>query len=140
MTRQHSPFLASAISYNYPRNMLEETSPLLGGQRKVTRWSSIYWLSAVIFCLSAAGALLNVPLTQLIENNLCSRYAEGAPTKELCKTDKIQSKLAYLNGYLPLVEAVVGTDHAWLSALASSYPMLTGCYRSYCGVSIWSFS
>ncbi|KAJ5497819.1 Major facilitator superfamily domain general substrate transporter [Penicillium expansum] len=88
--------------------MLEETSPLLGGQQKVTRWSSIYWLSAVIFCLSAAGALLNVPLTQLIENNLCSRYAEGAPTKDLCKTDKIQSKLAYLNGYLPLVEAVIG--------------------------------
>ncbi|OQE02299.1 hypothetical protein PENSOL_c002G05666 [Penicillium solitum] len=88
--------------------MLEETSPLLGGQQKITRWSSIYWLSAVVFCLSASGALLNVPLTQLIEDNMCRRYAHGAPTEELCKSDKIQSKLAYLNGCLPLVEAVVG--------------------------------
>ncbi|KAJ5618026.1 hypothetical protein N7537_003140 [Penicillium hordei] len=88
--------------------MLEETSLLLGGQQKITRWSSIYWLSAVVFCLSASGALLNVPLTQLIEDNICSRYAQGAPTEELCKSDKIQSKLAYLNGCLPLVEAVVG--------------------------------
>ena len=84
-----------------------ETSPLLGG-KKITRWSSIYWLSAVVFCLSTAGASLNVPLTRLIEDNLCSRYVQ-APTEELCKTDKIQSKLAYLNGCLSLIEAVVGT-------------------------------
>ncbi|OQE39124.1 hypothetical protein PENCOP_c007G02754 [Penicillium coprophilum] len=84
-----------------------ETSPLLGEQ-KVTRWLSIYWLSSVVFCLSVAGAFLGVPLTRLIEDNLCSRYAQGAPTEELCKTDKIQSKLAYLNGSIPLMEAVVG--------------------------------
>lgn len=94
--------------------MLEETTPLLGRQQKATRWLSIYWLSAVVFCLSAAGALLNVPLTQLIEDNLCSRYArQGAPAEELCKTDKIQSRLAYLNGCLPLVEAVVGTYYLY---------------------------
>jgi hypothetical protein len=87
--------------------MLEETSPLLGGQK--SRWLSIYWLSAVVFCLSVAGTFLNVPLTRLIEDNLCSRYSQGTPTEELCKTDKIQSKLAYLNGGLPLMEAVVGT-------------------------------
>ncbi|PKY09062.1 MFS general substrate transporter [Aspergillus campestris IBT 28561] len=89
--------------------MLDETTPLLGRQQKATRWLSIYWLSAVVFCLSAAGACLNVPLTRLIEDNLCSRYVrQGAPTEELCKTEKIQSRLAYLNGCLPLVEAVVG--------------------------------
>lgn len=89
--------------------MLEETSPLLGRQHKVTRWSSIYWLSTVVFCLSAAGALLNVPLTRLIEDNLCNRYVpQGTPNEGLCKTDKIQAKLAYLNGCLPLIEAVVG--------------------------------
>lgn len=106
MTRQHSPFLSYLLRLF---SMLEETSPLLGGQQKITRWSSIYWLSAVVFCLSASGALLNVPLTQLVEDNICSRYSQGAPTEELCKSDKIQSKLAYLNGCLPLVEAVVGT-------------------------------
>ncbi|KAJ5206688.1 Major facilitator superfamily domain general substrate transporter [Penicillium cf. griseofulvum] len=86
--------------------MLEETSPLLGGQK--SRWLSVYWLSAVVFCLSVAGTFLNVPLTRLIEDNLCTRYSQGTPTEELCKTDKIQSKLAYLNGGLPLMEAVVG--------------------------------
>ncbi|KAJ5429006.1 hypothetical protein N7491_006022 [Penicillium cf. griseofulvum] len=89
--------------------MLEETTPLLGRQQKATRWLSICWLSAVVFCLSAAGAFLNVPLTRLIEDRLCSRYVrQGAPSEELCKTDKIQSRLAYLNGCLPVVEAVVG--------------------------------
>ncbi|PLB37448.1 MFS general substrate transporter [Aspergillus candidus] len=89
--------------------MFEETTPLLGRQQKATGWLSIYWLSAVVFCLSAAGACLNVPLTRLIEDNLCSRYIrQGAPSEELCKSEKIQSRLAYLNGCLPLVEAVVG--------------------------------
>lgn len=74
-----------------------------------TKISSIDANQAVVFCLSASGALLNVPLTQLIEDNICSRYSQGAPTEELSKSDKIQSKFAYLNGCLPLVEAVVGT-------------------------------
>ncbi|KAJ5876721.1 hypothetical protein N7455_000186 [Penicillium solitum] len=73
-----------------------------------TKISSIDANQAVVFCLSASGALLNVPLTQLIEDNICSRYSQGAPTEELSKSDKIQSKFAYLNGCLPLVEAVVG--------------------------------
>lgn len=92
--------------------MLEEASPLLGGQQKATpRWVSIYWLSTVVFCLSAAGFILTVPLTQLIEDNICSRYAQqGTPTERDCKNDDIQSKLAYLNGNLSLVEAVVGID------------------------------
>ncbi|KAJ5186107.1 hypothetical protein N7472_010947 [Penicillium cf. griseofulvum] len=98
--------------------MLEETTPLLGRQQKATRWLSICWLSAVVFCLSAAGAFLNVPLTRLIEDRLCSRYVrQGAPSEELCKTDKIQSRLAYLNGCLPVVEAVVGSSElssSWL--------------------------
>ncbi|KAJ5316081.1 hypothetical protein N7476_006388 [Penicillium atrosanguineum] len=90
--------------------MLEEASPLLGGQQKATpKWVSIYWLSTVVFCLSTAGSILNVPLTQLIEDNICSRYAQqGTPTERHCKTDDIQSELAYLNGNLSLVEAVVG--------------------------------
>ncbi|KAF3389372.1 hypothetical protein F1880_004354 [Penicillium rolfsii] len=103
--------------------MLEETFPLLGEQQKTTRWLPIYWLSAVVFFLSTAGSMQNVPLTRLIEDNLCSRYVQGTPTEELCKTDEIQSKLAYLNGCLPLVEAVVGAcDEAsafFLMAFAS---------------------
>ncbi|KAI2787680.1 hypothetical protein POX_f08055 [Penicillium oxalicum] len=89
--------------------MIEENVPLLGGPLKITRWLPLYWLCAVTFCLSVAGAMLNVPLTRLIEANLCSRYAaDGIPTEESCKSDRIQSKLAYLNGCLPMVEAIVG--------------------------------
>ncbi|KAF7184358.1 hypothetical protein CNMCM7691_005110 [Aspergillus felis] len=103
-------FSHTVVSHNRLVTMLEEASPLLGGQRRAaSRWSSIYWLSTVVFCLSAAGFMLNVPLTQLIEENICTRYApQGAPTERHCKSDEIQSKLAYLNGNLSLVEAVVG--------------------------------
>lgn len=88
--------------------MLDETAPLLGVQsRDRSRWSSIYWLCIIVFCLTAAGSSLNIPLTELIESNICTRYFEQ-PALANCKTSEIQSKLAYLMGNLSLVEAVVG--------------------------------
>ena len=88
--------------------MLDETAPLLGVQPKDrSRWSSIYWLCIVVLCFSASGSSLNIPLTELIESNICTRYFEQ-PALADCKTGEIQSKLAYLMGNLSLVEAVVG--------------------------------
>ncbi|KAJ5279204.1 hypothetical protein N7478_004576 [Penicillium angulare] len=90
--------------------MLDEASPLLAVQQKPkSRWPSVYWLCTVVFCLSASGSILNVPLTQLVENNICSRYYHQRDLAERnCKASEIQSKLAYLIGNLSLVEAVVG--------------------------------
>lgn len=107
--------------------MIEENVPLLGGPLKITRWLPLYWLCAVTFCLSVAGAMLNVPLTRLIEANLCSRYAaDGIPTEESCKSDRIQSKLAYLNGCLPMVEAIVGMSTKLLSLFKINHSLNTG--------------
>ncbi|KZF23301.1 MFS general substrate transporter [Xylona heveae TC161] len=104
-----------------------EISPLLGRQKQKIRTSThslsfyqtrspshvVGLLSICTFCLAGASAFLNVPVTRLIEDNLCRRYLgnshrQGSPIDErLCKTDQIQSKLAYLNGSLALVEALV---------------------------------
>lgn len=94
--------------------MHEETSPLITKQQSETsRWYlplSIYLLSTCNFFLASSSSFLNIPLTRLIEDNLCRRDDwQGSPIDEgRCKTDDIQSKLAYLNGSLPLVEAMVG--------------------------------
>ncbi|RAO74362.1 uncharacterized protein BHQ10_010374 [Talaromyces amestolkiae] len=94
--------------------MHEETSPLIARQQPETsRWYlplSIYLLSICNFFLAGSSSSLNIPLTRLIEDNLCRRHDwQGAPIDEgRCKTDDIQSSLAYLNGSLSLVEAMVG--------------------------------
>ncbi|KAJ5218038.1 uncharacterized protein N7498_000137, partial [Penicillium cinerascens] len=99
-------------------------------QKATPRWVSIYWLSAVVFCLFAAGSILDIPLTQLIEDNICSRYAQqGTTTDRHCKTDDIQFKLAYLNGNLPLVEAVVGIDRPAID-ICMKISELTHCSRA----------
>jgi MFS transporter, PCFT/HCP family, solute carrier family 46 (folate transporter), member 1 len=91
-----------------------ETSPLIARRQEETSGSylplSIYLLSICTFFLAGSSSFLNIPLTRLIEDNLCRRHDwQGAPIDEgRCKTDDIQSTLAYLNGSLPLVEAIVG--------------------------------
>ncbi|KAJ5701554.1 hypothetical protein N7488_009102 [Penicillium malachiteum] len=103
--------------------MLDETTPLLAVQQKLkSRWSSVYWLCTVVFFLAASGSILNVPLTQLVENNICSRYYHESDLAERdCKASEIQSKLAYLLGDLSLVEAVIGIGGGGTVMLASLY-------------------
>jgi hypothetical protein len=71
----------------------------------------------MVFGLSFSGSLGEVPVTRLIEDNLCRRYyssrlddkmLESDIDEGLCKIDAIQSQLAYLNGWLPMIEAVIG--------------------------------
>ncbi|RAQ69191.1 hypothetical protein COH21_012931, partial [Aspergillus flavus] len=93
--------------------MHEETSPLLGSpQLRASGWPSSVLTCLVIcnFLLAGSGAFIGLPLTRLIEDNLCRRYVQQGSSidERLCKTDKIQSELAYLNGSLLLVEALVG--------------------------------
>ncbi|KAJ5945588.1 hypothetical protein N7454_002427 [Penicillium verhagenii] len=87
--------------------MNEETSPLLGQQKPTTRWTSVYLLSLHTFFISLAFSLLNTPLSQLIEDNLCHRYThERTVAQGFCKSDYIQLELANINGYIPVMEAV----------------------------------
>ncbi|OGM41673.1 hypothetical protein ABOM_009994 [Aspergillus bombycis] len=93
--------------------MHEETSPLLGSVHfGASQWSPSF-LTCLVTCnflLAASGAFLSLPLIRLIEDNLCRRTTEQGSSidERLCKTDQIQSELAYLNGSLLLVEALVG--------------------------------
>lgn len=93
--------------------MDEETSPLLGSpQLRASRWTPSFLTYLVIcnFFLAGSGAFISLPLIRLIEDNLCRRYIQQGSSldESLCKTDQIQSELAYLNGSLLLVEAIVG--------------------------------
>lgn len=106
---------------------MEETTPLLRGGHAVPPATKsrlqvrkprtvILLLSCMVFCVSCSGTMGNVPLTQLLEDDICRRYYDGgakeagaSPIDErLCKTDAVQSKLAYLNGWLSMLEAIVG--------------------------------
>ncbi|KID89282.1 major facilitator superfamily transporter [Metarhizium guizhouense ARSEF 977] len=117
---------------------MEETTPLLPGEEggdgggggsqqqgprcasffQARRPRTIYFLlSLMVFGLSFSGSLGEVPVTRLIEDNLCQRYyaarldgdtRHNKIDESLCKSDEIQSQLAYLNGWLPMIEAVVG--------------------------------
>ncbi|KAF7617014.1 major facilitator superfamily domain-containing protein [Aspergillus flavus] len=93
--------------------MDEETSPLLGSpQLRASGWTPSFLTYLVIcnFFLAGSGAFISLPLIRLIEDNLCRRYIQqdSSLDESLCKTDQIQSELAYLNGSLLLVEAIVG--------------------------------
>lgn len=116
---------------------MQETTPLLPeeggsqqrGPRNATffqarRPKTIYFLlSLMVFGLSFSGSLGEVPITRLTEDNLCRRYystrldgkaMENGIDESLCKIDEIQSQLAYLNGWLPMIEAVIGESVIWL--------------------------
>ncbi|UDD57290.1 hypothetical protein AFCA_004794 [Aspergillus flavus] len=85
--------------------MDEETSPLLGSpQLRASGWTPSFLTYLVIcnFLLAGSGAFISLPLIRLIEDNLCRRYIQQGSSldESLCKTDQIQSELAYLNGSL----------------------------------------
>ncbi|POR39544.1 Uncharacterized protein TPAR_00264 [Tolypocladium paradoxum] len=77
-------------------------------------WLLIPFLAFNIFCSAAAGSLVAVPITKLLEDNLCRRHyarfqdGAGAIDERLCKVEQVQSQLAWLTGALDSFEAVVG--------------------------------
>jgi len=107
-------------------NMLTEASPLLEERRETSNSSSrtpflartprsiVLLLSLNILCLATGGSLSIVPVTRILEGILCHGYYDGLREQDgsiderLCKIDEIQSKLAYLNGILSMIEAIIG--------------------------------
>lgn len=103
-----------------------EASPLLQQTRETndifSRWrlrvekprQIVVTLAIVILILACGGALMVVPQTRILEDILCHQFygdvagLGGEIDENLCKNDSIQSKLAYLNGILTTMEAVVG--------------------------------
>jgi PCFT/HCP family folate transporter-like MFS transporter 1/3 len=70
-------------------------------------------LSLLILILSTATNLMLVPTTRILEDIICHHHYEVQGKSEviderLCKIDAIQSELAYLNGIISTMEAIVG--------------------------------
>ena len=103
----------------------DEAAPMLGERDEDHPPPSKYWfqvqrprtivvlLSFVVLLLSMAASLMTVPTTRILEDALCHIHYDVEGTAEidekLCKDDAIQSQLAYLNGLITMLEAVVGS-------------------------------
>ncbi len=66
-------------------------------------------LCIVIFFINLSASLLTVPQVRVMESILCRKYYGEDVEEHLCKIGAIQSQLAYLNGVMDSVQAVVGT-------------------------------
>lgn len=129
---------------------MDETTALLGRSsphkhaRARKPQSIVFLLSLVLFFLSCADSLGAVPWTRLLEDAICRRFtirnAAAPPVDEQsCKTDAVQSELAYLEGLPDTIEAAIGAlpllacrqsatntrQVCWLPCPTA--PFLTGC-------------
>ncbi|KAJ5114127.1 hypothetical protein N7456_002661 [Penicillium angulare] len=98
-----------------------EAAPLLGPRSSRSSPASqqkpriaTFLLTMCIFLLSTSSTMIQVPLIQLMENNLCDRYLgeigqlNPLIDRKICKGDGIQSKLAYLTASIGAIESVTG--------------------------------
>lgn len=113
---------------------MQETTPLLGDEAQRQR-PPIYasflqvknpraiclLVSLFSLLLALSGSVADVPTTRLTEDHICrSYYAEqGKPLdgidEAMCKVDEVQSRLAYLNGWVSMIQCTLGTlsCHTW---------------------------
>ncbi len=93
----------------------KDSTPLSRYRFKVHRPRTIVFLLSLIILIESTGAnLMVVPTTRILEDVICHRYydvqdLDNSIDERLCKTDAIQSKLAYLNGLVSVAEAIVGS-------------------------------
>jgi hypothetical protein len=66
--------------------------------------------AAIEFLTSLGGAIIAVPSTRLIEGAVCQRYygAETILAEHLCKSDGVQSDMAYLLGAMSSFSSLPG--------------------------------
>lgn len=107
--------------------MMQETTPLLGdeGQRQrppitgsifqaKSAKSICLVISVFTLLLMFSSSVGDVPTTRLVEDHICrSYYAEQGRTTDdidesMCKVDEVQSKMAYLNGWISMIKSVLG--------------------------------
>lgn len=116
----------------------EETAPLLANHldisesaRVATSWHHrwpfivVFLAALVLLSHSMAGSLAAAPIIRLLEDSICRSYyyadqpsdAGRLPIDEsLCKIDAIQTRLAYLNSRVSMMEATLCTSKS-LTAL-----------------------
>lgn len=86
--------------------------------------------------------MIQVPLTQLMEDNLCDRYLDEIERqdslidKATCKADGVQSKLAYLNAIVGMIESVTSMPATATGTLMEGSGVLICHNRSHCCIPI----
>lgn len=134
---------ANAGTPNEATPLLSETQqperPSATSRLHVTSPRNIVLLLALnILILASAGGLTVVPQTRLLEDIFCHLHygdIKGLSDidESLCKIDSIQSELAYVNGLITAVEAVVG-----MLSFPRSCPWLIKYPRIDFRVSLWN--
>ncbi|KAJ5614789.1 hypothetical protein N7528_008443 [Penicillium herquei] len=88
--------------------------------------------------------MIEIPLTQLMEDNLCDRYLteigqhDSLTDRTICKADKIQSRLAYLNASFGVIESATGLITAFpYGVLADNIGRKPVLYLSATGTALY---
>lgn len=82
----------------------------------------------MLFCMTLSGTVAVIPMGRMIESVICRRhYGTEEPVDELlCKTDAIQTELAWLGAGYVTINAVVGKHFALVVRVT--------CYRENIGI------
>ena len=114
---------------------------------QAARWQAqtprtiILLIALIKFGMVCSGMVLVIPIFRLIEDTLCHVYYQDDSNdliKEMkCKVDKVQSKFAFLIGWLALVQAVVTMIVAFpYGMLADKIGRKPAALLSYLGVAL----
>ncbi|KAJ5712059.1 hypothetical protein N7488_006215 [Penicillium malachiteum] len=97
-----------------------------------------------MFLLCGATAMIEIPLTQLMEDNLCDRYLTEIgrhhflADRTICKADKIQSRLAYLKASFGMIESATSLISAFpYGVLADTIGRKPVLYLSATGTALY---
>ena len=111
---------------------------------KAKRWQAktpgtIVLLAATLkFCITSSGMLMLIPLYRLIEDAVCHAwYEDDGPDiidEMKCKGDEVQSRLAFLLGWVGLVNAIMSMLRGVAGRLREMALMERSSDR---GISLW---
>lgn len=91
-----------------------DSHPQIRARRWQAKTSSevIIFLALIKFACVASGMMLLLPFYRLMEDMFCHTYYQDESSRIIeemeCKVDKVQSDLATLNGWMGLLNSVIG--------------------------------
>ncbi|KAJ6444741.1 major facilitator superfamily transporter [Purpureocillium lavendulum] len=114
------PSLKQPSKQQHPMRSTRETAPLLGAQQQQRPQHADGLGRASRFQARRPRTIVALLAFMLLEDSVCRRYYErgageraladagGVIDEKMCKVGPVQSKVAYLNGWQAMIEAVVG--------------------------------
>lgn len=71
-------------------------------------------IAAFSFLIGIAAAVADVPTTRLLEDHICRSYYDGQGgnsteiDESMCKVEQVQSSMAFLNGWVAMIQCIIG--------------------------------